>query len=134
VRTGWVGRLPACCTPSVAGNTTWRPAVPRGAPICASIDDDPTAEQSKQQVAPYLRGWEAVLGHQRVEVYANSKTIDWALHDGLGSYLWQHDWGPPKGYTHPAAHLRQVEIDARSVDGAGVDVNYVRKPRFGRWD
>jgi hypothetical protein len=53
-----------------------------GAPIYASIDDDPTPEQYKQLVVPYLRGWEAVLGHQRVGVYANSKTIDWALQDG----------------------------------------------------
>ena len=82
-----------------------------GAPIYASIDDDPTLEQYKQQVAPYLRGWEAVLGHQRVGVYANSKTIDWALQDGLGSYFWQHNWGSPKGFVHPAAHLHQVEID-----------------------
>nr|WP_157889852.1 DUF1906 domain-containing protein [Mycolicibacterium phlei] len=41
-----------------------------GAPIYASIDDDPTYEQYKRQVAPYLRGWEAVLGRQRVGVYA----------------------------------------------------------------
>ena len=56
---------------------------PAGAPIYASIDDDPSYEQYKQQVAPYLRGWESVIGHQRVGVYGNSKTIDWALHDGL---------------------------------------------------
>ena len=37
-----------------------------GAPIYASIDDDPTPDQYERQVAPYLRGWEAVLGHQRV--------------------------------------------------------------------
>ena len=41
-----------------------------GAPIYASIDDDPSYDQYKSQVAPYLRGWEAVLGHQRVGVYA----------------------------------------------------------------
>src|SRR6478609_4568498 len=105
-----------------------------GAPIYASIDDDPSPEQYKQQVAPYLRAWESVLGHQRVGVYANSKTIDWALQDGLGSYFWQHNWGSPKGYTHPAAHLHQVEIDKRSVGGVGVDINHVLKPRFGQWD
>jgi hypothetical protein len=105
-----------------------------GAPIYASIDDDPSLEQYKQQVAPYLRGWEAVLGHQRVGVYANSKTIDWALQDGLGSYFWQHNWGSPKGYTHPAANLHQVEIDKRSVAGVGVDLNTIMKPNFGQWD
>jgi Domain of unknown function (DUF1906) len=105
-----------------------------GAPIYASIDDDPTPEQYKQQVAPYLRGWESVLDHQRVGVYANSKTIDWALQDGLGSYFWQHNWGSPPGFTHPAAHLHQVEIDKRSVGGVGVDVNQILKPGFGQWD
>jgi len=104
-----------------------------GAPIYASIDDDPTIDQYKQQVAPYLRGWEQVLGHNRVGVYANSKTIDWALQDGLGSYFWQHNWGSPAGFTHPAAHLHQVEIDKRSVAGVGVDVNYILKPQFGQW-
>lgn len=107
---------------------------PTGAPIYASIDDDPSYEQYKQQVAPYLRGWESVLGHQRVGVYANSKTIDWALQDGLGSYFWQHNWGSPRGYTHPAAHLHQVEIDKRSVGGVGVDINHICKPQFGQWD
>ena len=106
---------------------------PAGAPIYASIDDDPSYEQYKQQVAPYLRGWESVIGHQRTGVYANSKTIDWALHDGLGSYFWQHNWGSPPGYTHPAANLHQVEIDKRNVGGVGVDINNICKPQFGQW-
>lgn len=107
---------------------------PVAAPIYASIDDDPSYDQYKQQVAPYLRGWESVLGRQRVGVYANSKTIDWALQDGLGSYFWQHNWGSPKGVAHPAAHLHQVEIDKRSVGGVVVDVNHILKPQFGQWD
>ncbi|MBP3085535.1 DUF1906 domain-containing protein [Mycolicibacterium fortuitum] len=105
-----------------------------GAPIYASIDDDPSFDQYKQLVAPYLRGWEAVLGHQRVGVYANSKTIEWAVQDGLGSYFWQHNWGSPGRVAHPAAHLHQVEIDKRSVGGIGVDINHILKPRYGQWD
>jgi hypothetical protein len=105
-----------------------------GAPIYASIDDDPSREQYKQQVAPYLRGWEAVLGKQRVGVYANSKTIEWAIQDGIGTYFWQHDWGSPGRVAHPAAHLHQVEIDKRSVGGVGVDINHILKPSFGQWD
>jgi hypothetical protein len=105
-----------------------------GAPIYASIDDDPSYEQYKSQVAPYLRGWEAVLGRQRVGVYANSKTIEWALQDGIGSYYWQHNWGSPGKVAHPAAHLHQVEIDKRSVAGVGVDLNHILQPRFGQWD
>lgn len=106
---------------------------PASAPIYASIDDDPSYEQYKSQVAPYLRSWESVIGHQRTGVYGNSKTIDWALHDGLGSYFWQHNWGSPKGYAHPAANLHQVEIDKRSVGGVGVDINEILKPQFGQW-
>ncbi|AMO62484.1 protein exported by TAT pathway [Mycolicibacterium phlei] len=105
-----------------------------GAPIYASIDDDPTYEQYKRQVAPYLRGWEAVLGRQRVGVYANSKTIEWAVQDGIGAYYWQHNWGSPGGVAHPAAHLHQVEIDKRKVAGVGVDINHILKPQFGQWD
>ena len=107
---------------------------PVSAPIYVSIDDDPTSAQYAQQVAPYLRAWESVLGHQRVGVYANSKTIDWALQDGLGSWFWQHEWGTPEGFVHPAAHLHQFEIDARSVAGVGVDLNNILKPQFGQWD
>jgi hypothetical protein len=106
---------------------------PASAPIYASIDDDPSYEQYKSQIAPYLRSWESVVGHQRTGVYGNSKTIDWALHDGLGSYFWQHNWGSPKGYAHPAANLHQVEIDKRSVGGVGVDINEILKPQFGQW-
>ena len=106
---------------------------PAGAPIYASIDDDPSYEQYKQQVAPYLRGWESVIGHQRTGVYGNSKTIEWALQDGLGAYFWQHNWGSPGGRTHPAANLHQVEIDKRSVGGVGVDINNICKPQFGQW-
>ena len=106
---------------------------PANAPIYASIDDDPSYDQYKQQVAPYLRGWEEVIGRQRTGVYGNSKTIDWALQDGLGSWFWQHNWGSPHGYTHPAAHLHQIEIDKRSVGGVGVDINNIMKPQFGQW-
>ncbi|OBA78551.1 hypothetical protein A9W99_23000 [Mycobacterium sp. 1164966.3] len=106
---------------------------PASAPIYASIDDDPTYDQYRRQVLPYLRAWESVIGHQRTGVYANSKTIEWAVHDGVGSYFWQHNWGSPKGYAHPAAHLHQVEIDKRSVGGVGVDINEILKPQFGQW-
>jgi len=60
---------------------------PIGAPVYASIDDDPSYAQYRAQVAPYLRGWESVIGR----------------------------------VAHPAAHLHQVEIDARSVGGVDVE-------------
>ena len=106
---------------------------PVGAPIYASIDDDPTLEQYKSQVAPYLRGWESVLGHQRVGVYGNSKTIEWAIQDGLGSYFWQHNWGSPGGTPHAAAALHQVRINQDKAGGVDVDVNSILKPAYGQW-
>ena len=131
----WLGGQAAGVTHAERGWELHTAAVgPVAAPIYASIDDDPSYDQYKQQVAPYLRGWESVLGHQRVGVYANSKTIEWALQDGLGSWFWQHNWGSPKGVVHPAAHLHQFEIDARSVAGVGVDLNNILKPEFGQWD
>ncbi|CAJ1495649.1 DUF1906 domain-containing protein [[Mycobacterium] kokjensenii] len=106
---------------------------PDDAPIYASIDDNPSYEQYKQQVAPYLRGWQSVIGAERTGVYANSPTIEWALQDGLGAYFWQHNFGSPGGTAHPAANLHQVEIDRRTVGGIGVDVNEILQPQFGRW-
>ena len=106
---------------------------PATAPIYASIDDNPSYEQYKQQVVPYLRAWEEVAGKQRVGVYGNSKTIEWAVQDGIGSWFWQHNWGTPQGFVHPAAHLHQFEIDARKVDGVGVDLNNILKSQFGQW-
>lgn len=131
--TGWAVPAPACSTPDGGSELHAAAGGPTSAPIYASIDDNPSYEQYKNQIVPYLRSWESVIGHQRTGVYANSKTIDWAVNDGLGSYFWQHNWGSPKGYTHPAAHLHQVEIDKRKVGGVGVDVNQILKPQFGQW-
>ncbi|OMC10313.1 hypothetical protein A5735_17720 [Mycolicibacter heraklionensis] len=106
---------------------------PDSAPIYASIDDNPSYQQYTEQVAPYLRGWQSVIGPERTGVYANSKTIEWALQDGLGSYFWQHNFGSPGGVAHPAANLHQVEIDRRTVGGVGVDINEILAPQFGQW-
>lgn len=106
---------------------------PDDAPIYASIDDNPSFEQYREQVAPYLRGWESVIGHERTGVYANSKTIEWAVQDGLGRWYWQHNYGSPGGVAHPVANLHQVEIDSRKVGNVGVDINQILKPQFGQW-
>lgn len=106
---------------------------PDDAPIYASIDDDPSYEQYRTQVAPYLRGWESVIGQHRTGVYANSTTIEWAVQEGLGSYFWQHNWGSPGGIAHQAANLHQVEVDKRKVGNVGVDINQILTPRFGQW-
>ncbi|MBH0775927.1 DUF1906 domain-containing protein [Nocardia bovistercoris] len=106
---------------------------PDEAPIYASIDDNPGPVEFATMIAPYLAGWESVLGKGKVGVYANSSTIDLARVAGVGSWYWQHNWGTPKGYVHPAAHLHQFEIDERAVDGVGVDLNAVLRPQYGQW-
>ncbi|UGT38697.1 DUF1906 domain-containing protein [Nocardia yamanashiensis] len=106
---------------------------PDSAPIYASIDDKPSQEEFETMIEPYLRGWETILGRERVGVYANAPTIDWIRDAGLGSLFWQHNWGTPAGYVHPAAQLHQFEIDKRAVDGIGVDVNAVLHPNYGQW-
>ncbi|WP_255407267.1 glycoside hydrolase domain-containing protein [Mycobacterium sp. AT1] len=101
--------------------------------IHASIDDDPTPEQYKQLVAPICAGGRRCWA-----------TNAWGLRQlqdrrlGLagrsGCLLLATPPGFAEGFTHPAAHLHRVEIDARSVGGVGVDLNHVLKPRFGQWD
>jgi Domain of unknown function (DUF1906) len=107
---------------------------PDGAPIYISVAGVPTYDQYKRQVVPYLRSWETVLGHERIGVYANSKTIDWAVADGLGRYYWQHSLGSPKGFTHPASHLQQLQDDKRNVGGVAADSAKILKPNYGQWD
>lgn len=104
---------------------------PEHAPIYASIDDNPTPVEFATMIAPYLLGWQSVIGKERTGVYANSPTIDLAVAAGLGSFYWQHDWGTPAGYVDPAAHLHQ--FGQGRVDGVGVDVNAILKPQYGQW-
>ncbi|WP_063051122.1 DUF1906 domain-containing protein [Nocardia arthritidis] len=106
---------------------------PDNVPIYASIDDNPSAVDFATMIAPYLLGWQAVLGKENTGVYANTPTIELARTAGLGAWYWQHNWGTPKGFVHPAAHLHQFEIDKRSIDGVGIDVNNVLTPEYGQW-
>jgi hypothetical protein len=106
---------------------------PADRPIYASIDDNPTAVEFAAMIAPYLLGWQSVVGAENTGVYANSPTIDLAAAAGLGAWYWQHNWGTPKGYVNPAAHLHQIEIDKRAIDGVGVDVNTVLREDYGQW-
>ncbi|WP_068278137.1 DUF1906 domain-containing protein [Aldersonia kunmingensis] len=106
---------------------------PDHAPIYASIDDNPTAIDFATMIAPYLLGWQSVVGPDRTGVYANSPTIDLAHTAGLGRWYWQHDWGTPDGHVTTAAHLHQFAIDDDTVDGVGVDLNAILKPDYGQW-
>jgi hypothetical protein len=106
---------------------------PENRPIYASIDDNPSPVDFVVLIAPYLLGWESVVGKENTGVYANAPTIELARVAGIGSWYWQHNWGTPKGFVHPAAHLHQIEIDQRSIDGIGVDLNNVLQPEYGQW-
>lgn len=106
---------------------------PDDRPIYASIDDNPTPMDFATMILPYLRGWQAVVGPENTGVYANAPTIELARLAGAAAWFWQHDWGTPAGFVHPAAHLHQFEIDDRTVDGIGVDVNNILVPEYGAW-
>lgn len=106
---------------------------PDTAPIYASIDDNPSEEEFDELIAPYIEGWQSVLGADLVGIYANAPTIDRAIYADLGSWFWQHNWGTPRGYVHPSAHLHQFEIDKREVDGIGVDLNNALTTDYGQW-
>ncbi|HNA49951.1 MAG TPA: DUF1906 domain-containing protein [Mycobacterium sp.] len=102
---------------------------PVGAPVYVSIDDDPSHDQDKQLVAPYLRARKPVLGHRREGVYANSKTID---SGGAGRHRVVLPAAQPRrarGVHHPAAQLHQVGIATREVAGLGE----ILQPQFGEW-
>lgn len=130
----WRGGYPAGINHSVRGLQLHREAGgPDNRPIYASIDDDPSRAEFDSLIEPYLRGWTEVLGADNVGVYANSETIDWAIAAGVGRWFWQHNWGTPAGFVHPAAHLHQIRIDADSVGGVGVDINTVLADDFGQW-
>lgn len=106
---------------------------PAGAPIYASIDDNPSVAELATLIGPYLQGWESVIGKENTGVYANAPTITAMQAAGIGSWFWQHDWGTPAGFVHPAAHLHQFEIDQRTVGGVGVDLNAALRPDYGQW-
>lgn len=101
-------------------------------PIYAPVDDNPTLAEYNTLIAPFLRGWESVVGHEWTGVYGNSLVHAWAQEDGLGSWWWLHGWGgdrTPDGQTH----LQQVEIDKRQVGGVGVDLNVILRADYGQW-
>lgn len=106
---------------------------PDDRPIYASIDDNPTPVDFATLILPYLQGWQSVLGPRNTGVYANAPTIELARVAGAAAWFWQHDWGTPDGFVHPAAHLHQFEIDERTVDGVGVDVNNILAAEYGAW-
>jgi len=106
---------------------------PDAAPIYASIDDNPTPVEFAEMIAPYLQGWQSVVGNERVGVYANAPTIELAHAAGLGSYFWQHNWGTPQGFVHPAANLHQFQINRSRLDGISVDLNAILTPQYGQW-
>lgn len=106
---------------------------PENVPIYASIDDKPSRTEFDSAILPYLRGWESVVGKENTGVYANAPTLELTRLAGVGAWFWQHDWGTPEGHVHPAAHLHQFEIDKRTVDGVGVDLNSILADEYGAW-
>jgi hypothetical protein len=109
---------------------------PDHAAIYACIDDDPSLDLWEDSIADYLRGFEEVLGHERLGVFCNPKTIDWCLDAGLGTYFWQHDWNNDTLALHPAAHLHQLpgrKPWVVQVDNVECDQTAILNMAFGQW-
>ncbi|MDV6303698.1 MULTISPECIES: DUF1906 domain-containing protein [Rhodococcus] len=106
---------------------------PADRPIYASIDDNPTAVEFATLIAPYILGWQSVIGAENTGIYANSPTIELASVAALGRWYWQHNWGTPKGFVHPDAHIHQIRIDKDFVGGVKVDINNILKADYGQW-
>ncbi len=86
---------------------------PENCPIYASIDDNPSPWEFDNLIAPYLRGWEEVLGRRNVGVYANTPTIDRCLRARDRGTVLAAQLGIPGRLRASAAHLHQFEIDKR---------------------
>lgn len=92
---------------------------PTSAPIYASIDDNPSYEQYKNQIVPYLRSWESVIGHQRTACTPTPKpstgpsTMAWARTSGSTTGARPRDTP-----TRPRICTRWRSISARLV-GSG---------------
>ncbi|MFR9750756.1 glycoside hydrolase domain-containing protein [Nocardia sp. 004] len=104
-------------------------------PLYASIDSNPSLYEWNSLIAPFLRGWAAVVGLEWTGMYGNARCIDWALEDGVASWFWQHNWSgdPAINGDHPAAHIHQIRIDRDRVGGVVVDINKVLAEDYGQW-
>ncbi|MFN3338949.1 MAG: DUF1906 domain-containing protein [Dietzia sp.] len=108
---------------------------PRGVPMYAAIDDNPTRWEFDNLIAPYLERFRHHLhgAGMKLGVYANAPTIDWCRQRGLGQYFWQHDWGSG-GRLNPSATIHQLPIRQQvTVGGVVSDLNRVYALDYGQW-
>ncbi|MBB1031223.1 DUF1906 domain-containing protein, partial [Dietzia sp. SLG310A2-38A2] len=108
---------------------------PRGVPMYAAIDDNPTRWEFDNLIAPYLERFRHHLhgAGLKLGVYANAPTIDWCRQRGLGQYFWQHDWGSG-GRLNPSATIHQLPIRQQvTVGGVVSDLNRVYALDYGQW-
>lgn len=108
---------------------------PGGRPIYIAIDSNPTREQYRRQIRPYLQTFQSTLnvGGYRTGVYGNYHVIDWAIADGIGEFFWMHNWGSD-GRIHPRAALHQLpQAEQRFVGGVKCDINHIYTEDWGQW-
>lgn len=123
-----------------AGGPGWRPCF-------APCDDNPTDDEVRTLILPFIKGWAEVWGKEWTGIYCNRRT--WELLKSLGApvtWLWQHFFDGQKrdndpatkerqkrAYIHPDAHIAQLRIDSDKVGGVGVDHNLLLKADYGQW-
>jgi Domain of unknown function (DUF1906) len=105
-----------------------------GAPISASIDDNPSSDQYKQQVAPYFGAGKRSSGSSVSGSTETPRPSTWPCRTAsvptTGSTTGDRHQASP---TRPQRYIRW-RSNKRSVGGGGVDLNTIRKPNFGQWD
>ncbi|MDU0478134.1 DUF1906 domain-containing protein [Staphylococcus chromogenes] len=107
---------------------------PKGRPIYAAIDDNPSRAQYDNQIRPYLQAFQQQLhaADLKLGVYGNYNVIEWATQDGLGEFFWMHDWGS-NGQIHPRTTIHQKARWQANIDGVEVDINNVYAHDWGQW-
>jgi len=130
----WLGGGPAGITHAQRGWQLHTAAGGRSARRSTCRSTPTLLDQYKELVAPYLKSWSRCLVTSGWVCMATPRPSIGRCRTASVRGFWQHNWGSPAGYTHPAAHLHQVEIDSRTVAGVGVDVNEILQPQFGQWD
>jgi hypothetical protein len=86
-------------------------------------------------MASRLRAIAAVIGLNRVGLYAPYDALSWAARDGVATWFWQAgmstDWsGGRNAQLWPGAHLRQrLQV---TIDGADCDANDIIRSDYGQ--
>ncbi|MFC6885008.1 MULTISPECIES: glycoside hydrolase domain-containing protein [Actinomadura] len=104
--------------------------MPSDRPVYFAVDFDASSAQ-QSAINAYLDGAAAVLGRDRVGLYAGFGPVKRALDAGKAAYAWQtYAWSGGKWDLR--AQLQQYSND-HTINGVGVDYDRAIKSDYGQW-